>query len=96
MEKGTEKNNHRRKKGLKPKKLLFFFYSFNFINNSSRNSMGNGIVTNVKKLRKRKPDEKYLNLQGKLKHLFAMEGGSEEIKKIQAIADWNVKHFGLE
>jgi len=25
-----------------------------------------------------------------------MEGGAEEIKKIQAIADWNAKHFALE
>ncbi len=32
----------------------------------------------------------------KLGQFFAMEGGAEEIKKIQAIADWNVKHFGLE
>jgi pyruvate ferredoxin oxidoreductase beta subunit len=27
---------------------------------------------------------------------FTIEGGAAEIKKIQAIADWNVKHFGLE
>jgi hypothetical protein len=27
---------------------------------------------------------------------FKMEGGAGEIKKIQAIEDWNVKHFGLE
>jgi pyruvate ferredoxin oxidoreductase beta subunit len=25
-----------------------------------------------------------------------MEGGEEEIKKIQAIADWNIKHYGLQ
>jgi len=25
-----------------------------------------------------------------------MEGGEEEIKKIQATADWNIKHFGLQ
>jgi len=25
-----------------------------------------------------------------------MEGGDEKIAKIQAIADWNAEHFGLE
>jgi len=25
-----------------------------------------------------------------------MEGGEEEIKKIQAMADWNIKHYGLQ
>ncbi len=55
-----------------------------------------GVITNVRKLRNRKPVEEYLKVQGRFKHLFTMEGGTEEIKKIQAIADWNVKHFGLE
>ncbi len=58
--------------------------------------MENGVVTNVRKLKNRKPVEDYLKVQGRFKHLFTMEGGAEEIKKIQAIADWNVKHFGLE
>jgi pyruvate ferredoxin oxidoreductase beta subunit len=58
--------------------------------------MENGVVTNVRKLKNRKPVEEYLKAQGRFKHLFTMEGGLEEIKKIQAIADWNVKHFGLE
>lgn len=57
--------------------------------------MENGIVTNVRKLKNRKPVEEYLKVQGRFKHLFTMEAG-DEIKKIQAIADWNVKHFGLE
>ncbi len=56
----------------------------------------NGAVTNVRKLKNRKPVEEYLRMQGRFKHLFMMQGGAEEIKKIQAIADWNVKHFGLE
>ncbi len=56
----------------------------------------NGVVTNVRKLKNRKPVEEYLKVQGRFKHLFTMEGRNEEIKKIQAIADWNVKHFGLE
>ncbi len=58
--------------------------------------MENGVVTNVRKLKNRKPVEEYLKAQGRFKHLFTMQGGLEEIKKIQAIADWNVKHFGLE
>lgn len=58
--------------------------------------MENGVVTNVRKLKNRKPVEEYLKVQGRFKHLFTMKGGAEEIKKIQAIADWNVKHFGLE
>ena len=58
--------------------------------------MENGVITNVRKLKNRKPVEEYLKVQGRFKHLFTMEGGLEEIKKIQAIADWNVKHFGLE
>ncbi len=58
--------------------------------------MENGEVTAVRKIRNRKPVEEYLKAQGRFRHLFTMEGGSEEIKKIQAAADWNVKHFGLE
>jgi len=58
--------------------------------------MDSGIVTNVRKLRNRKPVEEYLKVQGRLKHLFTMQGSSEEIKKIRTIADWNVKHFGLK
>ena len=58
--------------------------------------MENGAVTSVRKLKNRKPVEEYLKAQGRFKHLFTMQGGQEEIKKIQAIADWNVKNFGLE
>ncbi|MCX9073604.1 MAG: thiamine pyrophosphate-dependent enzyme [Candidatus Methanoperedens sp.] len=58
--------------------------------------MENGVITNVKKLRNIKPVEEYLRAQGRFKHLFTAESGVEEIKKIQAIADWNIKNFGLE
>ena len=58
--------------------------------------MENGVITKVRKLKERKPVEEYLKAQGRFKHLFTTPGGAEEIKKIQAIADWNVKHFGLE
>jgi len=58
--------------------------------------MENGTVTSVRKIKNRKPVEEYLKVQGRFKHLFTMEGKNEEIKKIQAIADWNVKTFSLE
>lgn len=58
--------------------------------------MENGEIKGVRKIKNRKPVEEYLKVQGRFKHLFNMEGRTEDIKKIQAIADWNVKHFGLE
>lgn len=58
--------------------------------------MENGQVTGVRKIKNRKPVEEYLKVQGRFKHLFTMEGKNEDIKKIQAIADWNAKNFGLE
>ncbi len=54
-----------------------------------------GEVTKVKKIKNIKPVEDYLKMQRRFKHLFTMEGGEEEIKKIQAIADKNVVDFGL-
>lgn len=56
--------------------------------------MENSEVTKVRKIKNRKPVEEYLKVQKRFKHLF--KGGNEEIRKIQEIADWNVKYFGLE
>ena len=56
----------------------------------------NGEITQVRKVKDVIPVEEYLRTQKRFKHLFTMEGGDEEIKKIQAMADWNVKHFGLQ
>ncbi len=53
-------------------------------------------ITGVKKIKNKKPVEEYLKAQGRFKHLFTKEGGEKEIAKIQEIADWNVKHYGLE
>jgi len=53
-------------------------------------------ITGVKKIKNKKPVEEYLKAQGRFKHLFTKEGGEKEIVKIQEIADWNVKHYGLE
>jgi pyruvate ferredoxin oxidoreductase beta subunit len=58
--------------------------------------MEDGEITSVRKVKKPKPVEEYLKAQGRFKHLFTMEGGKEEISKIQAIAEWNIKHYGLE
>jgi pyruvate ferredoxin oxidoreductase beta subunit len=57
--------------------------------------MENGELSNVRKVKNRKLVEDYLKSQGRFKHLFTMDGGKDEIAKIQAIADWNVKHYGL-
>jgi len=57
----------------------------------------NGEVTSVKKIGKqKKPVEDYLKMQRRFKHLFTKEGGDEELKKIQALADENIVKFGLE
>jgi len=57
--------------------------------------MEDGEVTKIKKIKNIKPVEDYLKMQRRFKHLFTMEGGEEEIKKIQAIADKNIEDFGL-
>jgi pyruvate ferredoxin oxidoreductase beta subunit len=55
----------------------------------------NGQVTSVMKIGVVKPVEEYLKIQGRFRHLFQKEGGKEEIKRIQALADGNIKRFGL-
>ncbi len=55
----------------------------------------NGQVASVMKIGVVKPVDEYLKLQGRFRHLTQKEGGAEEIKRIQAIADANIKKFGL-
>ncbi len=57
--------------------------------------MEHGKVTKVRKIKNKKPVEEYLKMQKRFKHLFTTEEAKQEIKKIQELADWNVKHFGL-
>lgn len=57
--------------------------------------MESGEITQVRKIKDPRPVEEYLRTQKRFKHLFVMEGGEDEIAKIQAMADWNIKHFGL-
>ena len=57
--------------------------------------MVDGEITKVRKVKNPMPVEDYLKMQRRFKHLFTMEGGAEEIKKIQAIVDKNIEDFGL-
>jgi pyruvate ferredoxin oxidoreductase beta subunit len=52
----------------------------------------NGVLTNRKQIIP-KPVEEYLKAQGRFKHLL---NSPEEIKKIQAIADNNIKKYNLK
>jgi pyruvate ferredoxin oxidoreductase beta subunit len=54
-----------------------------------------GVLTDVKKVRRKKPVTDYLKTQGRYKHLFKAEGGAEVIAQIQAMADANAEKFGL-
>jgi len=54
-----------------------------------------GKIISARKIVKKKPVEEYLKLQGRFKHLFKKPGGEEEIKRIQAIADQNIRKYNL-
>jgi len=53
----------------------------------------NGKLTKVFKVPAAKPVEEYLKLQGRFKHIVS---NPEELKKVQAVADYNVDFFGLK
>ncbi len=57
--------------------------------------MENGVITSVRKITKKMPVEEYLKLQGRFRHLFRKEGFEEELKRIQAMADENIRKFNL-
>ncbi len=54
-----------------------------------------GAVTNVSKLRRQVPVEEYLKPQTRFAHLFKPPGRADLVAQIQALADRNVKRFGL-
>ncbi len=54
-----------------------------------------GEVTSVSKIRRRIPVEEYLRPQKRFAHLFGPEPATEVINRLQAIADRNIKKFGL-
>jgi len=58
--------------------------------------MENHRITRVRKIKNRKPVEEYLKVQKRFRHLFNRPEGEKEIKRIQAIADWNAEYYGLE
>ncbi|MCK4938363.1 MAG: hypothetical protein KAR85_07145 [Methanosarcinales archaeon] len=61
----------------------------------TEHEMFDGKIETVKKINNHRPVEDYLKAQSRFKHLFQMEGGAEEITKIQAIADLNAEYYGL-
>ena len=54
-----------------------------------------GEVTGVLKIRRQLPVEDYLRPQGRFAHLFGARPAVETIARIQAIADRNIRKFGL-
>jgi len=54
-----------------------------------------GELASVRKIDAPKPVEEYLKPQGRFRHLFSAPGGEEEIEKIQAIADANIRKFNM-
>lgn len=55
----------------------------------------NGNLVSVKKIRRPKPVEEYLSLQGRYKHLFKKSDGGDILKHIKAMADRNIAKFNL-
>lgn len=54
-----------------------------------------GELVDVKKIRRPKPVEEYLKIQGRYKHLFKKPDGSDAIKEIQSMADANIAKYNL-
>jgi pyruvate ferredoxin oxidoreductase beta subunit len=57
--------------------------------------MVDGEVVKAKKV-VRKPVEEYLKVQKRFRHLFRPQPNTEEIAKIQAIADTNAERYGID
>ena len=55
----------------------------------------NNRVTNVRKLKDKLPVADYLKGQKRYRHLFNDPAGSEELQKLQKIADHNIEKYGL-
>jgi pyruvate ferredoxin oxidoreductase beta subunit len=54
-----------------------------------------GEVVSVSKIRRQVPVEEYLRLQRRFAHLFGKTPRTDVIERIQAIADRNIRRFGL-
>jgi pyruvate ferredoxin oxidoreductase beta subunit len=57
--------------------------------------MEDGVVTRVMTVREPKPVEEYLKTQARFRHLFRSDDGKAEIARIQAVADENIKKYGI-
>jgi len=55
----------------------------------------NGTITAVRKIKKKIPVTDYLKKQKRYRHLFTSEQGREELQKLQALADKNIKRYAL-
>jgi pyruvate ferredoxin oxidoreductase beta subunit len=55
----------------------------------------NGEVTSVSKIRRKLPVTEYLKPQRRFAHLFSPQPNREVIARIQAIADRNIRRYGL-
>ena len=58
--------------------------------------MENGELTDVRTIRDRKPVEKYLEKQGRFRHLFEKDGGDEVIEEIQQHIEERAEELGLD
>lgn len=54
-----------------------------------------GVVTAVSPIRRRRPVEEYLRLQGRYAHLFGDPPHPEVVARLQELADRNIARFGL-
>ena len=54
-----------------------------------------GEVTSVSRIRRPLPVEEYLRPQGRYRHLFAGEGRPDIVARLQAMADANIRRYGL-
>lgn len=54
-----------------------------------------GEITSVTKIRRPAPVEEYLRPQRRFAHLFKGEGEPEVVQRLQAIADRNIRRYGL-
>ena len=55
-----------------------------------------GQITKVRRIAKRVPVADYLAAQRRFQHLFASPEGEQQIAALQALADENVRRYGLE
>ena len=52
-------------------------------------------MVSVSKIRRQEPVEDYLRLQRRFAHLFGDPPLTDVVEKLQAIADRNIRRFGL-